>query len=294
MRIFQSFLAIVLLIGVALLNWNCVPEDESVRQQTDPFVTIKPLPDTVYIKGQEPAGITFEIKTTDGLNSDKISEVTFYKSLEIPIVLGSEQTIKSSETFLTKTSQIPSDLTIGIQELINGVSIDLPVFDPATGTTTIVNKTYNSESDIPGGAIWNIRWEVTANGRTLSPTDTTELEFLCPSNMQGRYIATNDFCASPSLELQVLKDSTSGASNKYIIPDITGNHLAECVGERTFIPFTVTESCGAIEPLSKSFFGLRWEIKSGIWNPNTNTLTIRWTDTYTLGGQIVTSTFIRQ
>ena len=52
MRIFKSFLAFALLIGIAFFCWNCVPEDQTVRQQTDVFYVIDPLPDTVFIKGQ--------------------------------------------------------------------------------------------------------------------------------------------------------------------------------------------------------------------------------------------------
>lgn len=273
MRIFKSFLAFALLIGIAFFCWNCVPEDQTVRQQTDVFYVIDPLPDTVFIKGQE--AITFRIKTSDGLNSDKISEVNFYKTLESPITLGSEETVKSEETFLSKTSQIPGEITFSTSELLAG-----------TG--------YNSESEIPGGSKWNIRWEVTSGGRTLAPIDTTKMRYICPSNMQGRYIATNDFCQTTPLELNIIKDTVSGSQEKYIIPDITANHLAECVGEGVPIFMTVTESCGNIEPLSRVFFGLRWNLLSGTWNESTGTITLRWTDTYTLGGQVVTSTFIRQ
>jgi hypothetical protein len=272
MHIFKSCLAYILLIGVALLSWNCVPEDETARQQTDIFYLIDPLPDTVFVKGQQ--SISFEIETSDGLNSDKISEVTFYKSLEKPVTLGSEEMIKSDETFLSKTSQIPSKINFSISELLAG-----------TG--------YNSENDIPGGSSWNIRWEVTSLGKTLAPADTTKMRYICPSSMEGRYIGTNDFCQTTPLQLNIIKDTLSGSQEKYIIPDITANHLAECVGEGVPIFMTVTESCGNIAPLSRVFFGLRWNLISGTWDGN-KTLTIRWTDTYTLNGQIVTSTFIRQ
>jgi len=272
MRIFQSFLAFTLLVGVMLLNWSCVPEDESVRQQTDVFYVIDPLPDTVFIKGQE--SITFEIETSDGLNADKIEEVTFYKSLEEPITLGSKITVKGEESFLAKTSQIPGEITFTIADLLAGTK-------------------YNSENEIPGGSFWNVRWSVTSNGKTLNPTDTTEIKFQCPSTMEGRYIATNDFCETTPLQLTILKDSVSGSQNKYIIPDITANHLAICVGEGIPIFMTVIESCNLIEPQSTVFFGLRWNLLSGTWDGN-KTLTLRWTDTYTLNGQVVTSTFIRQ
>ena len=273
MRIFQSFLAFLLLIGVAFLSWHCVPEDETIRQQTDFFYVIDPLPDTVFIKGQN--SITFEIETSDGLNADKIEEVTFYKSLEEPITLGSEETVKGEETFLTKTTQIPGEVTFSIGELLEG-----------TG--------YTSEDQIPGGSFWNVRWEVTSQGKTLSPVDTTEIRFSCPSNMEGRYIATNDFCQTTPLELNVIKDTITGRQDKYIIPDITANHLNECVGEGIPIFMTVTESCGNIEPMSRVFFGLRWNILGGRWNESTGVLTLRWTDTYTLNGTVVTSTFVRQ
>ncbi len=273
MRIFQSVLAYSLLIGVALLSWNCVPEDESIRQQTDVFYTIDPLPDTVYLRGQQ--NLSFEIETSDGLNADQIDEVTFYKILEEPVTLGSEETVQGQETFLAKTSQIPSNLTFDISELL-----------AETG--------YNSENDLPGGAFWNVRWEVTSNGKTLSPTDTTKIRFECASTMEGRYLATNDYCQTTPLELNIIKDTTTGRQNEYILPDLTANHLNECVGEGIPIPFSITEACNAIEPMSEVFFGLRWEIKSGNWDENTGTLTIRWTDTYTLNGQVVTSTFVRQ
>lgn len=273
MRIFKSYIVIILLIGTTLLTWNCVPEDETTRQQTDIFYLIDPLPDTVYVKGQE--AITFEIETSDGLNADKIEEVTFYKSLEEPVTLGSEETIRGEETFLAKTSQIPGELTFTISDLLSG-----------TG--------YNSEDEIPGGSFWNIRWEVTSNGKTLAPADTTELRFSCPSTMEGRYIATNNFCQTTPLELNIIKDTLTGRQDRYIIPDITANHLNECVGEGIPIPMTVTEACGAIAPNSSVFFGLRWNLLEGRWDPSTNTLTLRWTDTYTLNGQVVTSTFIRQ
>jgi len=272
MRIFQSLLACVLLIGVALLNWNCVPEDETLRQQTDIFYVIDPLPDTVFIKGQQE--IVFEIETSDGLNADKIDEVTFYKILEEPVTLGSEATVKGPESVLKKTSQIPGEISFSISELLAG-----------TG--------YNSEDEIPGGAFWNIRWSVTSNGKTLSPTDTTEIKFQCPSNMAGRYVATNDFCRTTPLVLNIIADSVSGSQNKYIIPDITANHLSECVGEQVAIFMTVTESCNAIEPQSRVFFGLRWNLLGGTWDGD-KTLTLRWTDTYTLNGQVVISTFVRQ
>ncbi|WP_375563056.1 hypothetical protein ACE193_11190 [Bernardetia sp. OM2101] len=273
MHIFKSCLAYILLLGVALLSWNCVPEDETTRQQTDIFYLIDPLPDTVFVKGQQ--SITFEIETSDGLNADKISEVTFYKSLESPVVLGSEETVRSEETFLSKTSQIPSEITFSTSELLAG-----------TG--------YNSEDEIPGGSFWNIRWEVTSSGKTLAPADTTEMRYICPSNMEGRYIATNDFCQTTPLELNIIKDTVSGSQEKYIIPDITANHLSECVGEGVPIFMTVTESCGNIAPLSRVFFGLRWNLLGGTWNEATGTITLRWTDTYTLNGTIVNSTFVRQ
>ncbi len=272
MRIFQSFLATTLLIGVALLSWNCVPEDETIRQQTDIFYVIAPLPDTVFIKGQ--GAITFEIETSDGLNADKIAEVNFYKSLEEPVTLGSEQTVKGEESFLAKTSQIPGEISFSTSDLLAG-----------TG--------YTSEDQIPGGAFWNIRWEVTSGGKTLSPTDTTKVRFSCPSTMEGRYIATNDFCATTPLELNIIKDTVSGRQDKYIIPDITANHLNECVGEGIPIFMTITEACNSIEPQSSVFFGLRWNLLGGTWDGN-NTFTLRWTDTYTLNGTVVTSTFVRQ
>lgn len=273
MRIFKSVAAFFLLTGVALLSWNCVPEDETIRQQTDIFYVIDPLPDTVFIKGQE--AITFEIETSDGLNADKIQEVNFYKSLEEPVSLGSEETVKGEETFLAKTSQIPSTITFSITELLQG-----------TG--------YNSEDEIPGGSFWNIRWEVTSSGKTLAPADTTEMRFSCPSNMEGNYIATNDFCETTPLELNIIKDSVSGRQDRYIIPDITANHLNECVGEGIPIFMTVTEACNSIEPESSVFFGLRWNLLGGTWNEAAGTITLRWTDTYTLNGQVVTSTFVRQ
>ncbi len=273
MPIFKSYTAIMLLIGIAFLTWNCVPEDETTRQQTDIFYLIDPLPDTVYFKGQQ--SITFEIKSSDGLNSEKIQEVNFYKSLEEPVVLGSEETVKGEESFLAKTSQIPGEITFSISELLAG-----------TG--------YNSEDEIPGGSLWNIRWEVTSEGKTLSPVDTIEMKYQCPSNMEGKYIATNDFCVTTPLELNIVKDTISGDQSKYIIPDITANHLNECVGEGIPIFMTVTEACGFIAPREDIFFGLRWKLLGGRWNEATGTLTIRWTDTYTLNGQEVISTFIRQ
>lgn len=272
MHIFKSIAVFALLIGVALLSWNCVPEDETIRQQTDIFYVIDPLPDTVFIKGQQ--AITFEIETSDGLNADQIDEVTFYKSVERPVTLGSEETVKGEESFLAKTSQIPGEVNFSITELL-----------AETG--------YNSEDDIPGGAFWNIRWSVTSNGKTLNPTDTTKVRFSCPSTMEGRYIATNDFCQTTPLELNIIKDTLSGRQDKYIIPDITANHLAECVGEGVLINMTVTESCGQIAPEVAIFSGLRWNLLEGTWNGN-NTITLRWTDTYTLNGTVVTSTFVRQ
>ena len=271
MHIFKSYTIIFLLFGVVLLNWNCVPEDETTRQQTDVFYLIAPLPDTVFFRGQNV--LSFEIKTSDGLDADKIDEVIFYKSLERPVVLGSEETIRGEETILAVTSQIPGEITFDIGQLLQG-----------TG--------YNSESEIPPGAFWNIRWEVTSLGKTLAPVDTTEIKYQCLSNLAGRYSATNDFCATSPLLINIIADTVSGDQNKYIVPDFTANVVAECEGAGVLLSTTITEACGNIAPRSRTFASRNWNITGGSWNEQNGTLLIFWINP--LNGQSVTSTFVRQ
>jgi hypothetical protein len=259
-----------ILILLIATTWSCTKEDTPLAIQN-----IETLPYITYEKGQTPAEIVFEIKGENG-ESNNIESVSFYKSLEVRIPrFPIDSIVRSPEKFLKKVNQVPSELSISIEDLIKDTE-------------------YGDIDDIPLGVKWWITWVVRLkDGQTIPSKSTTQIYFNCISDLEGRYIATNDFCQTPPLVLNIISDTLSGDRNRYIIPDITANHLAVCTNQDVPIPFTIRVNCNTIEPISRVYFGLRWTIIDGTWDDN-STLIIRWTDTFTLNGEIVTSTFVRQ
>ena len=266
----KTYFHFILVLFITII-WSCTKEDEPLAIQT-----IESLTDTVYVKGQSPSEITFQIKGKNG-ESNNIESVTFYKSLEIRIPRFPVDSITySQETLLKIVKEIPSELSISIEELIKDTE-------------------YRSIDDIPLGTTWKISWVVKLKDGQIIPSNrTAKIYFYCISNLAGIYKATNDFCQTTPLELYIAPDSISERPNRYILPDLTANHLAECAAQRVAMPIVIDVFCDKVEPTYRTFYGFRWHIIDGTWNSRTNTLTIRWTDTFSLDGQIVTSTFIRQ
>lgn len=281
MRILKIMLLSIFILGIALYNWSCVGEDVTARQQTSPAATLDPLPDTVYLRGQQPSSITFDIKTPNGSGADRIEKIDFYKSIKLP-TNKKDSFARSQETFLTSISQVPSQLEITIQELIAGTQ-------------------YSSENEIPGGAIWDVRWEIKLkNGKLLRPTDTTEIDFRCSSSILktqkevATYIGTHNGCQANPVTVTIERDTLSKETNRYLISDIAAGYVSECNGADNFkLPFSFSESCGTISKESKTFVIYVFAIKEqSRWDETTKTLTIVWTNP--LDGETVTSTFKRQ
>ncbi|AFM03861.1 hypothetical protein Fleli_1434 [Bernardetia litoralis DSM 6794] len=281
MRIFNIILASTFLVGMALFSWSCVGEDVTARQQTTAAATLEPLPDTVYLRGQQPASLTFEIETPNGSGADRIEKVDFYKTIKLPTNKEDSFDI-SQETFLTSVTQVPSQLEMTVQDLITGTA-------------------YSTENEIPGGAIWDVRWEITLkDGKLLRPTDTTEIDFRCPSNLLdspnevATYLASHNGCQAEPVNVTIERDTLSAETNKYLISDIAAGYVIDCNGEPNFrLPFGFSETCGIISKESKSFVSRRFAIIEGsTWDDATKTLKIIWTNP--LDGQTITSTFVKQ
>lgn len=281
MRITKKILVGIFLLGIALYSWSCVGEDVTARQQTTPAATIDPLPDTVYLRGQQPASLIFDIKTPNGSGADRIERIDFYKSIKLP-TSKVDSFVRSQETFLTTLTKVPSQLEVTIQDLIAGTA-------------------YSSENGVPGGAIWDVRWEIKLkDGKLLRPTDTTEIDFRCPSNLLNSpnevatYIGTHNGCTTNPVTVTIERDVESRETNRYIISDIGAGYVIDCNGEPNFrLPFGFSEACGIVSKESKSFVSRRFAIIEGsTWNEATKTLIIRWTNP--LDNATITSTFVRQ
>ena len=281
MRILKIILASVFLLGIALYSWSCVGEDVTARQQTTPAATLKPLPDTVYLRGQQPSSITFEIKTPNGSGVDRIEKIDFYKSIKLP-TNKKDSFERSQETFLTSVSQVPSQLEVTIQELIAGTQ-------------------YSSENEIRGGAIWDVRWEITLkNGKLLRPTDTTEIDFRCSSSILSNpkeiatYVGTHNGCSSQPVTVTIEKDTLSKETNTYIISDMSAGYLESCEGATNAkVIWKFSESCEIISKETAKYSIYLLPILEGTkWNEATKTLTIVWKNPIT--GENVTTTFKKQ
>lgn len=282
MRIFKITLTIASLLGIALFSWSCVGEDVTARQQTTPAATLDPLPDTIYFRGQQPASLTFDIETPNGNGADRIEKVDFFKTIKLPTT-KEDSFARSQEAFLTSISQVPSQLEITIQDLIAGTA-------------------YSSENEIPGGAVWDIRWEITLkNGKLLRPTDTTEITFRCPSSILNNpdevatYIGTHNGCQTDPVTVAIIRDIESRETNRYILSDLSAGYIEECNGAvNGRLPLKFSESCGIISSVETARFSIyRFPTLEGsTWNESTKTFTIRWTNG--LDGETITSTFVKQ
>lgn len=283
MRILKIMLLSIFILGIALYTWSCVGEDVTARQQTTPAATLKPLPDTVYLRGQQPASLTFEIKTPNGSGADRIEKVDFYKSIKLPTD-KEDSFARSQEIFLTSVSQVPSQLEITIQELIAGTA-------------------YNSENDIPGGAIWDIRWEIKLkSGKLLRPTDTTQISFRCTSSILtnldeiATYVGTNDGCSPEPVMVTIQRNKEATNTNSYIISDMSSGYLENCNGGvNAKVLWKFSESCGIITSKEiPKFSTYLLPVQEGTkWDEATKTLTIVWKNT-SEEDKIITSTFVRQ
>jgi hypothetical protein len=229
MKIIHKILAAGLFAGLAMVP-GCLPDEQfDIANGGFLAANLYPTPVVSYLRGETTqVDIAYTLHENPGIGIGSVEAVA---------VLNSKLGDSDPVSFTAVNNQI----SIPASELFTKFPVGGQVL---------------TEDDLAPGDKWVVSYVLNmASGKRLTIGSRTNINFTCPSNLQGEYDVLsvgNDYYGNPFTYNFTTELTTTSIAGRYVLPDLSGNMEPDIWGNPP-VEAIIEEICGKITLVSAPY-----------------------------------------